>query len=82
MCASGAQFHRSVAPNNLDDFALHYQILYDLEYNPRDTIYFWRSKVGVLFEGGLIEGGFNKFRPEGAKFFTFFSQTMHFYAVH
>ena len=28
----------------------------------------------VLFEGGgLIEGGVNKFRPEGAKFFTFFS---------
>ena len=50
-------------------------ILYDLEYNPRGTIYFWTSKVGVLFEGGFNRGGGgNKFRPEGAKFFAFFKQ--------
>ena len=29
-------------------------ILYNLEYNPGSSIYFWRSKVGIPFEGGLI----------------------------
>ena len=54
------------APKGRNFFEILFKyILYDLEYNPRGSIYFWRSKVGVLFEGGLIDG---------AKFFTFFSQ--------
>ena len=49
-------------------------ILYDLEYNPGVLFIFGGQKWGFYSRGGLIEGGFNKFRPEGAKFFTFFSQ--------
>ena len=31
--------------------------------------------MGTLFEGGGVNrGGVNKFRPEGAKFLTFFKQ--------
>jgi len=32
-------------------------ILYDVEYNPRGSIYFWGSKVGVLFVWGFNRGG-------------------------
>ena len=28
--------------------------------------------MGTLFEEGFNRGGVNKFRPDGAKFFTFF----------
>ena len=53
-------------------FVIGYNVTFSLR-NQRN-LYFWRSKVGVLFEGGVIEGGVNKFRPEGAKFLTFFIQ--------
>ena len=50
-----------------------FKVLYDLEYNPRGSIYFWRSKVGVLFEGGIRGGGRN--------FLHFLAKSKHFYAV-
>jgi len=37
--------------------------------------------VGVLFEGGLNEGGLINFAPKGRNFLHFLAKSMHFYAV-
>ena len=42
---------------------------------------FLEVESGGSIRGGFNRGVFNKFRPEGAKFFTFLAKSMHFYAV-